>query len=325
METWIAAILGSALRTSIHENGFIRSSLGVCILALFCCALWGSAFSVIKIGYELFGVGSGDSASQILFAGCRFTLAGMLVIAFESIRSRSFIRPKRFSFSKVLILALFQTILQYISFYVGLAHTAGVKASIINGTSNVFAILLAVYPFRIEKLSFLKSLGCAFGLGGLIIVNLQGLQFDLSFSFMGEGLMIMTAVAAAVSTVLIRIFSESENPVVLSGYQFFTGGIVLILMGIVMGGSLHPANASAYLILFYLALVSSVAYSLWGILLKYNPVSKVTVYGFMTPVFGVILAALLLGEYDQLNILCLIALALVCLGIILTNKANADE
>jgi drug/metabolite transporter (DMT)-like permease len=41
--------------------------------------------------------------------------------------------------------------------------------------------------------------------------------------------------------------------------------------------------------LLYLALVSAVAYSLWGILLKYNPISRVAVFGFMTPVFGVIL------------------------------------
>lgn len=66
----------------------------------------------------------------------------------------------------------------------------------------------------------------------------------------------------------------------------------------------------------YLAVVSAVAYSLWGILLKYNPVSKVAVFGFMNPVFGVILSALLLGEGAQAaGVKSLIALLLVSIGI----------
>ena len=49
--------------------------------ALLCCALWRSAFPCIKIGYQLFEILSGATATQILFAGCgRFTLAGILAI-----------------------------------------------------------------------------------------------------------------------------------------------------------------------------------------------------------------------------------------------------
>ncbi len=59
--------------------------------------------------------------------------------------------------------------------------------------------------------------------------------------------------------------------------------------GIVMGGSVAGFRAASTAMLLYLALVSAVAYSLWGILLKYNPISRVAVFGFMTPVFGVIL------------------------------------
>ena len=71
--------------------------------------------------------------------------------------------------------------------------------------------------------------------------------------------------------------------------------------------------------LVYLALVSAVAYSLWGILLKYNPVSKVAVFGFMNPVFGVILSAILLKEGDSVGVMCVAALALVCVGIYIVN------
>ena len=51
----------------------------VALLACVCCVLWGSAIPVIKTGYNLMQVDSADTASQIVFAGIRFTLAGILV------------------------------------------------------------------------------------------------------------------------------------------------------------------------------------------------------------------------------------------------------
>ena len=58
---------------------FMTKSIVVWIGAMICCALWGSAFPCIKIGYRLMQIGAGDTASQILYAGCRFTLAGILI------------------------------------------------------------------------------------------------------------------------------------------------------------------------------------------------------------------------------------------------------
>ena len=59
----------------------------VILVAGICCLLWGSAFPCIKIGYRLFKIAGGDTASQILFAGIRFALAGTMVILFFSIKS----------------------------------------------------------------------------------------------------------------------------------------------------------------------------------------------------------------------------------------------
>ena len=86
-----------------------------------------------------------------------------------------------------------------------------------------------------------------------------------------------------------------------------------------MGGRLEVISAPGVAMLLYLAMVSAVAYSLWGMLLKYNPISKVAVFGFMNPVFGVILSALLLQEADSLGVMCIAALGLVCVGIYIVN------
>ena len=75
------------------------------------------------------------------------------------------------------------------------------------------------------------------------------------------------------------------------------------------------------LILVYLALLSAVAYGLWGILLKYNPVSRVTVFNFTTPIFGTLLTILLFpGENSSLAPINLaVTLVLVSAGIFLLN------
>lgn len=118
----------------------------------------------------------------------------------------------------------------------------------------------------------------------------------------------------------MKEYSKKDNPVMLSGYQFILGGIVMVLLGFGMGGRIPHVSVSALLMLFYLACISSVAYSLWGILLKYNPVSKVAIFGFTNPVFGVLLPAWWLGEGSaELGWNALLALILVCIGICIVN------
>ena len=73
------------------KNTLTRTGI-VALLACVCCILWGSAIPVIKTGYRLMEVDAADTASQIEFAGVRFTLAGLLVLIFASIRDDPEIR-----------------------------------------------------------------------------------------------------------------------------------------------------------------------------------------------------------------------------------------
>ena len=60
------------------KETFMQKTVVVWLGAMLCCALWGSAFPCIKLGYAMFGIPSDAVGSQILFAGYRFTLAGVL-------------------------------------------------------------------------------------------------------------------------------------------------------------------------------------------------------------------------------------------------------
>ena len=307
---------------SQKQNKLTQTGI-VALLACVCCILWGSAIPVIKTGYHLLQVDSSDTASQIVFAGIRFTLAGILVLIFASIREKKVMLPDRTLLKYAIPVCLAQTVGQYFFFYIGVAHTSGVKGGIITGLGNFIAILLSCLVFRNERMTSQKIAGCVLGFAGVVVINLMGNSLDMGFKLIGEGFILIAQLSYGMSTVLINLFSKKVSPVVLSGTQFTMGGIVLTLIGIEMGGRLGNITTGGLSIIFYLALVSAVAYSLWGILLKYNPVSRVTVFGFMNPVFGVLLSALLLGETDQASgILGLLSLLLVSVGIYVVNSGK---
>lgn len=306
----------------MNKNTLTKTPI-VCTLAILCCILWGSATPSIKIGYELFNIASGDTASQILFAGMRFVLAGILTILFGSLLSKKALVPKKKSMPAIVKLAMVQTILQYVFFYIGHAHTSGVKAAIINGSNVFLAILFAVLVFKYEKMTWVKLIGCISGFAGIVIINLTGSGIDMNISFLGEGAILISAAAYALSSGMIKKYSQDENPVVLSGYQFFLGGLVMSIAGLIAGGKVTGFTLNSTMLLIYLAMISSVAYTVWGILLKHNPVAKVAVFGFTNPMFGVILSAIFLGEKNQaFGIQGIIALVLVCFGIFIINKAK---
>ena len=74
-------------------------------------------------------------------------------------------------------------------------------------------------------------------------------------------------------------------------------------------------------ILMWLVMVSTVAYVMWSQLLKANDVSKIMIYKFTTPIFGVLLSLLILGsEGADLGIHTFIGLVLICLGIICVQR-----
>lgn len=299
---------------------FFSKNIVVCLGAILCCVLWGSAFPCVKIGYNLFNVDTDSVPSLMLFAGTRFTLAGVLVIIFGSITKRRFLLPKAKNLWRVGLVSVFQTIAQYTFFYIGLAHTSGVKSSVLNGLGVFFTILIACFVFRTEKFNLIKLAGCLLGFGGVVMINIGG-DFSFSFTLLGEGFIIFSGLSSAVAAGLVKIFSKHEDTTALCGYQFFIGGIVLICAGLIFGGSIQPTGAGSYFMLLYLAFLSACAFTLQGFLLKYNPVSKVAVFKSTNPIFGAVFSAIILGEKEQLlSYFTLIALVLVCLGIFIINK-----
>ena len=297
--------------------------LVVVLLACFCNMLWGSAIPFINLGYRLFAIPAGEPQTQILFAGCRFFLSGVLTVAFASIASRKLVHPKKENADKVVKLGLVQTAFQYLFFFIGVANTPSVKGAIIQGLNAFTAIVVACFVFRSEKMTVRKWLGGLLGVVGIVVVNLNGGAIDASFKLTGEVFLMISMVAGAYSNGLIKRYSQVDNPVALSGWQFMFGGLVMAVCGFAAGGRLNPQGFGAVAVLLYLALLSAVAYTLWAVLLKVNPVSRVAVFTFLQPIFGVILSLILYGGENVPLMRCGIALVLVCASIVIVNKEKS--
>ncbi|MCR5100842.1 MAG: DMT family transporter [Butyrivibrio sp.] len=307
------------------KEGLWKNNIFVCIVAFICCFLWGSAFPCIKIGYEVFQIASDDLGSRLVFAGVRFFMAGLLVIIFGSILNKNVLIPKKESKFPIFVLMMFQTILQYFFFYGGLASASGVSSSIITASSKFITILMAVFLFHYEKLTPRKVIGCIVGFLGVLMIQLPGAELNMGFKLTGEGFILISSISSSLAACFIKLYGKKESPVTLSGYQFFFGGLVMAIVGKLMGGRLDATTNLAWLLLLYMAGISSVAYTLWGLLLKYNSVSKISIFGFMNPVLGVILSAIILGEQNQaFSIWGIMSMILVTLGIVIVFR-KADK
>jgi len=293
----------------------------VFLSAVLCCFLWGSAFPAIKVGFAALSIKRTDIAAQFLFAGWRFVLAGALLLLVSKLSGGAIFGLKREQVGQVTLLGFCQTTLQYVFFYVGVANSTGVKASIMNATGVFFSVILAHFIYRNDRLTARKVIGCLIGFAGVMAVTFKPGAFDLEFGLLGEGFIVIAAFVLAGAAIYGKAVSQGMDPVVMTGWQLSIGGVFLVIAGVI--GGAHPGHmttAAAFLLL-YMAMLSAVAFALWGIILKYNPVGSVAVFTFLIPVFGVILSGIVLGE-AVLEWKNAIALILVCSGIWLVNRAR---
>ncbi|MEX0082773.1 DMT family transporter [Clostridium butyricum] len=304
----------------MNREKFYTNRRNIVLLATLCCFLWGSAYPAIKGGYELFNISGGDIPSKLIFAGYRFALAGIIVLWVQIISKKNIFVLNKKEIVQVTLLGIFQTTLQYIFFYIGLAYTTGIRSSIINGTGAFFSILLAHFIYKNDRLNVNKIVGCIVGFIGVIIVNLNGQDFFASsFSIQGEGFVMLAALILSASSIYGKKITQNQDASIVTGYQLFIGGLILLLLGYISGGCLSGFTFKSTSVLIYMALLSSVAFAVWTQLLKYNKVGIISIFNFLVPVFGSLLSAIFLGE-NIFDIKILISLIFVCLGIYMVYK-----
>ena len=291
----------------------------VVVFALTAAIAWGWAFPLIKVGFSAFGITADMTGSKMLFAGIRFAVAGLIVLSVARSSGRSFKTGKTGDWLFILAFALMNTTLHYFFFYVGMSHSEGSRAAILNSLSTFLVVLLACACFKSDRLTTRKVLGCVVGFSGILALNLGGAESG-RFTLLGDGMIILNAICGALSNLMTRGLSRRIDVFVGTGYGLTIGGILLIIPGLLFGGTLPHINMLGIVCLLLLIAISAVGFTLYNKLLSLNPVGKVAIYNSLIPVVGAVTSCLCLGETFHPKYA--LAGGLAAIGIYIINKGK---
>lgn len=269
----------------------------VAIFAFTAAFAWGWAYPLIKLGFAEFGITPDQTGSKMLFAGVRFAISGLIILAMAKGAHRSFemstgVRGWAF----ILVFALLNTSIHYACFYIGLSHSAGSRAAILNSLSVFTLVILAcvAYPST-DRLNTSKVMGCVLGFVGILALNIGGADSG-GFTWLGDGMIIGNALCSATAGLMTRKMGRHTDVFVGTGHSLLVGGILLAIPGVAIGGTLPVITAWGIVILLLLIAISTVAFGLYNKLLSCNPVGKVAIFNSLIPVIGAVSSCICLGE-----------------------------
>ncbi|MBQ6800085.1 MAG: DMT family transporter [Bacteroidaceae bacterium] len=291
----------------------------VVVFALTAAMAWGWAYPLIKLGFGEFGITGEMTGSKMLFAGIRFAISGLIVLAIAHGKGKDFsvVRPRNWWY--LLVFALLNTTLHYACFYIGLSHSEGARAAILNSLGVFLLVLLACLFFKSDRLTTRKIIGCAIGFAGILALNIGGGDSG-RFTFWGDGMIILNALCSASAGLMTRGLRTRVDVFVGTGYSLAIGGALLIIPGLMIEGTLPQVTIGGVVILGLLIAISTLGFTLYNKLLSCNSVGKVAIFNSLIPVVGALTSCLCLDEPFYWKYL--VAALLATGGIYIINKGK---
>ena len=301
-----------------QTKSIFQQPLWVTIFALTAAIAWGWAYPLIKLGFSEFAISADMTASKMLFAGIRFCLSGLIILAIAGTKKRDFKVRRPIDWWYILLFCMMNTTLHYAFFYFGLSHSEGSRAAILNSLSVFSVVILACIFFKSDRMTVKKIIGCIVGFAGILSLNLGGAESG-KFTWLGDGMIILNALCGASASLLTRGLGKRVDVFVGTGYSLAIGGALLIIPGLMMGGELPQITLLGITYLLLLIAISTLGFTLYNKLLTCNPVGKVAIYNSLIPVVGAVTSCLCLDETFYIKYM--IAGALAAGGIYIINKS----
>lgn len=301
------------------KRGIFQRPLWVATFALTAAVVWGWAYPLIKLGMAEFGITADMTGSKMLFAGIRFAISGIIILSLMRSQGKSFAVKQSSNWWFIVTFAMLNTTLHYAFFYFGLSHSEGSRAAILNSLSVFSVVILACLFFKSDKFTTAKVVGCVLGFAGILTLNAGG-DDSGTFTWLGDGMIILNALCGAIATLMTRGLSKRVDVTVGTGYSLALGGALLIVPGIIAGGTLPVITIWGIVILVLLVGISTIGFALYNKLISCNPVGKIAIYNSLIPVVGAATSCLCLGE--QFYWKYVIAGALAATGIYIINRGK---
>lgn len=281
------------------------------------CLTWGVQQVFIKI--------TAESVSPLLQAGIRSAGATVLVLGWTLWR-----RVPLFNRDGSLIPGILAGLLFGAEFgliFIGLTLTSASRAAILLYTAPFWVALGSHFFIPGERIRLLQLAGLCLAFLGVVLTFVDRLQTPQRAELIGDALMIGAAILWAATTVLIKATRLREaSPYKTLLYQLSVSGIGL-LVGAALVGEAFVVPMTPFVLGslgFQIIVVAGISYVVWFWLVTQYPVSRLSAFSFLTPVFGVLAGAVYLDEPVSPSLLG--ALVLVAAGIYLVNaprKARA--
>ncbi|MDO3675569.1 DMT family transporter [Paenibacillus ehimensis] len=277
------------------------------LLVLATTSLMGSSFAIGKMGMAYF--------SPLLLVGCRFTIAGLLMVLW--IMRRPFPQTAR-HWTKLFLIGLFQTAGVMGCIFLSLRTITAGESSILTFLNPLLVVLLGTLFLGI-RYRFSQWLGVIFGFIGVYVTLGFHLQWQVG-TILGLG----AALCWSIGTVLIKKWGAAFHLRVLTAFQMLFGGLVLLGMSVTLETpKLIVTPASVFILLWLAVMASIVQFAVWFYLLEKGDPGKTSAFLFLAPFFGVLSGWLLLDEVIKWYVYA--GGVLIFLGIFLANWSPAGR
>jgi drug/metabolite transporter (DMT)-like permease len=271
------------------------------------CAVWGMQQVAIKVA--LAGIG------PILQVGLRSAIAAVLVFVWARWRGLRLFDSDGSLLPGLIAGLLFG--LEFVCIFAGLEHTGASRMVVFLYTAPCFTVLGLHWFVPGERIGGRHGLGVVMAFAGIIVAFGDGLT---SGSWLGDGLGVLAAVFWAATTVIIRASALARVGAAKTLLYQLAVSAVLVLPSSLLAGEpgITALTAPVVFAMTYQTLVVAFAsYLTWFWLLTRYLANRLTVFSFLTPLFGILFGVVLLGE--RLNATFGFATLLVVAGIVLVN------
>ena len=279
------------------------------VLLVGLCMLFGLNQVVVKFGLE--------GISPLMQAGLRSVGATLLLMAWMGFRGEKIWYRDGASGWGILIGLLFAG--EFLFLYMALSLTTASHATIFLYTSPFIVAIGAHLFIPNESLRKIQVIGLVVAFAGVLLAFRDSLGGEVSL--VGDLLALTGALFWGATTVVLKASPQRhQSPARVLLYQLAVSALVLPILSVLIGepGVTDFTVSVAGSLLFQTVLMAFAGYLAWFWLLSHYPAAKIASFTFLTPLFGVLLAWLILDE--QITVDMAGALTLVAIGIFLVNK-----
>lgn len=303
--------------------------LSVYIQVLLATFLWGTAIPVGKTALSY--------VPPLTLAGLRFTLAGLFLLAASSVwgggRGEALAGPesrRSAGWPRVMLIALLSTASFYGLFFLGMNRTSASSAAVVDGTGPIISSVLAHFILRGDRLTPRRLLAILIAFSGVAVIALfrsRGGHAQSTVDPFGCLLILMGMFVGNLGTMFVITYRGRLGLMRLTGLQMFLGGLVLLMAAwLTERGRWEPGiiRRQDFAILWlWLSTVSAVAFCLWYGLVRRYKVTALSVFSFMTAVWGAVLSVIFLN--DRLTPQLTIGMGLVVTGVLVMNTDRTEH